>query len=127
MTDLFRLSTGDEPSLTLECGTTPVDDIVRGRETAPSGYFWEGVLTFIDPVLAGSLELDSENDMFCAYGQFPQLDRARLALEPYVLEPERMTALLHRADAEGVDLEDLAEPMSVGRPTLFSRLFRRHD
>ncbi|MFC5679264.1 Imm51 family immunity protein [Aeromicrobium endophyticum] len=129
MTDAapFRLWTGDDaPSLVLDCGGTPVDDLVLSRQTEPNGYFWEGVLTLLDPLLADSLELDSEADMFCAYGEISSLDRARVLLEPYVLEPERMASLLDRADAEGIDLDDLADPMPVGRPTLFSRLFRRH-
>lgn len=125
--DLFRLSTGDEPSLTLDCGSTPVDDLVLSRDNEPNGYFWEGVLAFVDPELANSLELDSEAGMFCAYGDRPLLSRAQLSLEPYVTDTERMSALLDRADAEGVHLEGLADPTPADRPGLLSRLFRRHD
>lgn len=124
--DLLRLSTGDEPSLTLDCGSTPVDDLVLSRDNEPNGYFWEGVLTFVDPALADSLELDSEGSMFCAYGDPSSLSRAQLLLDPYVTDAEWMSALLDRADAGGVLLEGLADPTPVERPGLLSRLLRRH-
>ncbi len=115
----------DGPSLTMECGDSPVDDIVLARDLEPSGYFWEGVLRLLDPSAADRLELDSESDRFCVYGDVARLEQARQLLQPYVLDPDQMGALLDRADAEGVDLEDTEPESPVVGTTFLSRLLRR--
>jgi hypothetical protein len=123
---LFRRHTDDDgSSLIFDCDT-PVDDAIIAAGGEPSGYFWEGVLAFVAPELAKALELDSEGSMFCAYGSVDDLDESQRVLAPYTTDVEEVLALMKRAEAAGVTLEEAGDDEGDDRRTrFFARVFKR--
>lgn len=95
----------DRASLTLDLGVLPTDAVVEDAGEEPNGAFWEGVVHFVAPTLASRLEMDSEGSMFAVEGDQADLEELRGLLVPLVHEPPAMTALLRRAEADGVTLE----------------------
>lgn len=95
-----------EHSLTFYCENLPTDEAAEAAGRNPNGYFWEGVATFAFPDLAERLELDSEAGMFSAIGTIEDLQHLQEGLEPLLNDPEKLTALLARADAAGFEFED---------------------
>lgn len=121
--EIFSLfDDGRGSSLTFPCGELPVDDALIAAGVEPNGSFWEGVLHYVDGGLAGRVELDSEGSMFCAIGTMRQLERVRTAMDPLVTDPAAITALVRRAEAEGIVLEGWRS-----RPTFLGRLLGRDD
>lgn len=95
----------DRASLTLDLGDLPTDAVVEDAGEEPNGAFWEGVTNYVAPTLASRLEMDSEGSMFAVEGDRADLEELRELLVPLVHEPPAMTALLRRAEADGVTLE----------------------
>ena len=97
---------GGEYSLTFACGGLPTDAPVRAAGHEPSGYFWEGIATFIAPDVVSALDLDSDTDTFRATGLRVDLEELRNKLELLISRPEAIRAALARAEAEGFELHD---------------------
>jgi hypothetical protein len=106
VSSIIQDDAGGKPSLRFYCGGLPADEAIDASGHEPNGYFWEGVLAFLDPPLVDSLELDSEAGMFAAYGDGDQLSRVRSHLEPLLSDPEAISALIARAEAAGHDFDD---------------------
>lgn len=103
----FRLADESEgrASLTLDLGDLPTDAVVEDAGEEPNGAFWEGVTNYVAPSVASRLEMDSEGSMFAVEGERADLEELRELLGPLVHDPPAMTALLRRAQADGVMLE----------------------
>lgn len=71
---IIRENIDGQSSVRFYCAAWPADAAVVAAGHEPNGYFWEGVLRFLDPTLAKALELDSEAGMFAAYGGPAQCD-----------------------------------------------------
>ena len=93
-------------SLSFSCGDLPVDDAVLAAGHEPNGYFWEGLVEYLDPGLAGRLELDSEAGMFAANGDRAALEELRLLITPYLDDSERVAAAVEQADGAGFQFDD---------------------
>jgi hypothetical protein len=113
-----------QPALTFDCGDLMVDEVVVAADMVPDGYFWEGVLRFVDPSLAEAVELDSESDMFSAQGPASTLEQVRDLMQPYVTDAAELARLIERAETAGFDLED-SEPEEPERPSFLRRLMGR--
>ena len=125
MDHLMRLDpAAAEPALSFSCGELPVDEVVLAAGMVPDGYFWEGVLRFLDPSLADTVELDSESYLFAAHASASVLERVRALMLPYATDPAEMAALIGRAEAAGFDLED-SEPDEPERTSFLRRLLGR--
>jgi len=126
MDNLIRRHTDhDGSSLTFDCDT-PVDETITATGGKANGYFWEGVLSFVEPELAQALELDSEESVFCAYGAVDDLDKAQRVLEPYMTDAARVGVLIERAKSAGVTLDEpFADKDDDNGPGLFARLLKR--
>lgn len=95
-----------EYSLTFACGGLPADAAVRAAGHEPSGYFWEGIATFIAPDIVAALELDSDAATFRASGLRDDLEELRNKLELLISRPEAIHTTLVRAQADGFELHD---------------------
>lgn len=98
-------------SLLLDCGSTPVDDVIRATGHEPNGDFWTGVATIlVDQELAdldGAFDYDPEAGMFCAVGEDrAALERLGHAMAVVANDPERLRALVAAADARGFEFDD---------------------
>lgn len=93
-------------SLTFGCGDLPADAAVRAAGHEPSGYFWEGIATFIAPDIVAALELDSDTQTFRALGLRVDLEELRTKLELVISRPEAIRTALSRAGSEGFELHD---------------------
>ena len=56
--------------------------------------------------LAPEVGMDPESSMFSAQGAPAELDAFLAAISPYLLEDDRMAALIEEADAAGHDFDD---------------------
>ena len=56
--------------------------------------------------LAPEIGMDPESGMFSAQGTPEELDAFLAAIAPYLLEDDRMAALIKEADAAGHDFDD---------------------
>jgi hypothetical protein len=83
-----------------------VDAAIAATGHEPNGYFWEGVLRFLDPALADSMELDSEAGMFAAYGNATQCDRVGELLSALLQDIDAINELVARAEAAGHNFDD---------------------
>lgn len=107
MTSELILDTSTDPAaLTFVCGEQPADAAVTAAGHEPNGYFWEGVVGFLDEDLADRLELDSESGMFCAYGSVADLERLRDLLAPLVGDADAITEFIARAEDGGGEFDD---------------------
>lgn len=101
------MNTSTHPaSISFTCGEQPADAAVIAAGHEPNGYFWEGVVGFLDDELADALDLDSEGGMFCAYGTAEQVTRLHSLLAPLVESPEAITAFIARAEDGGGEFDD---------------------
>jgi Immunity protein 51 len=99
-------TTTDPASLTFACGDQLADEAVSAAGHEPNGYFWEGVVAYLDEDLADTLELDSEAGMFCAYGSAADLERLRTLLAPLVEDADAITGVIERAEDDGFEFAD---------------------
>lgn len=95
-----------ELSLTFECGVHPADGAISAAGHEPNGYFWEGLIRFEWPDLAERLDFDSEAGMFAAAGTQDDLSALKEAIEPVIANPDKVAAIITRADAAGFQFED---------------------
>lgn len=103
---VIRENIDGSPSVRFYCGDWPADPAVVAAGHEPNGYFWEGVLRFLDPTLANSIELDSEAGMFAAYGSPAQCDRVRDLLSGLLSDADGISQLVARAEAAGHEFGD---------------------
>jgi len=96
----------DDWWLTLDCGGLPSDAAIVEAGHEPNAYFWEGVVAFSSPELAGEVELDSEAGTFRALGRRTDLVRLRALIEPLLQSPDAIRDVLERADAAGFVFDD---------------------
>lgn len=92
--------------LSFYCGELPADESIVETGHEPNGYFWDSVVTYIARDLVNQLELDSEGDMFSAYGDLPLLERLQAMLEPYLADGRRTAALIRDAETAGFEFDD---------------------
>lgn len=81
-------------SLTFYCGELPADAAIAAAGHEPNGYFWEGMVRYVSPQLAGQLELDSEAGMFAANGDRSTLEEVETLLAPYLEVGQRVAATI---------------------------------
>ena len=86
-------------SVFFECDAPPTWKIVEAHGHQPNGYFWAGVANWlISRGLAPEVGMDPESSMFSAQGAPAELDAFLAAISPYLLEDDRMAALIEEAD-----------------------------
>jgi hypothetical protein len=93
-------------SLTFYCGELPADEAIGAAGHEPNGYFWEGMVQYLAPALAGQVELDSEAGMFAAEGDRAVLEQIRVLIDPYLDDGERVAATIREAEASGFQFDD---------------------
>ena len=108
--ELLELSP-DNYYLTLDAGTTDVDDVVEELGHEPNGYFWEGIAQLIvaseASALAGRFSYDPEGGMFCAYGSDRgALEELATRMTAVATDAERVRRLVALAEATGFEFDD---------------------
>ncbi len=93
-------------SLTLYCGDLPADDAISAAGHEPNGYFWEGMVRYLAPDPAEKIELDSEAEMFAAYGDRATLEQLKTLIDPYLDDGERVAVVVREAEASGFQFND---------------------
>ncbi|WHU47722.1 Imm51 family immunity protein [Gordonia sp. L191] len=99
---------GGRFSLTFETGVNgEADEAVFASGHEPNGYFWEGFAQFAWPELSGRVSLDSEAGAFVAYGDDKEALRSFQAIwEATVVDPQKISEIIARAEAEGFEFDD---------------------
>ncbi|MGS2620068.1 Imm51 family immunity protein [Micromonospora sp. LZ34] len=97
--------------LTLDAGTTDVDDVVEELGHEPNGYFWEGIAQLIvtneAPGLAGRFSYDPEGGMFCAHGSDRDaLEELAIRMTAVATDAQRVRRLVALAEATGFEFDD---------------------
>ena len=95
-----------EYSLSLEAGTTDVDDMIAELGHEPNGYFWEGIVELLmrteAPAIEGRFSSDPEGGAFFAYGNDRAvLDDLAVRLGAVVSDRDRLRKLMEFAEASG--------------------------
>lgn len=93
-------------SLTFYCGDLPADAAIRAAGHEPNGYFWEGMVQYLSPELAGRMDLDSEAGMFAANGELAALEQLQALIDPYLDDAERVAVTIRQAEASGFQFDD---------------------
>ncbi|WP_326560305.1 Imm51 family immunity protein [Micromonospora sp. NBC_01796] len=98
-------------SLSLDAGSTDVDDLIAELGHEPNGYFWEGVAQLLvsneAPALGGRFAYDPEGSMFVAYGtDRAALEELAIRMTAVATDPERMRQLVADAEANGFEFDD---------------------
>jgi hypothetical protein len=93
-------------SLTFGCGELPADAAIFAAGHEPNGYFWEGVVEYLDGSLASRVELDSEAGSFYARGDRQLLAQLRELLAVYLDNPEMIARLIREAETSGFQFDD---------------------
>jgi hypothetical protein len=99
-----------EYSLSLEAGTTDVDDLISERGHEPNGYFWEGILELLitteAPALEGRFSSDPEAGAFFAYGNDRgALDELAVRLRAVAADGNRLRQLMEFAETSGFEFD----------------------
>jgi len=97
---------GGSFSLTFGCGELPADVAIFAAGHEPNGYFWEGVVEYLDGSLASQVELDSEAGSFYARGDRALLGQLSELLEAYLDSPEMIARLIRQAETSGFEFDD---------------------
>ncbi|MGI5522449.1 Imm51 family immunity protein [Micromonospora sp. CA-259024] len=100
-----------EYSLSLEAGTTDVDDLISELGHEPNGYFWEGIvellLTTEAPTLEGRFSSDPEGGAFYATSNDRvALDDLAVLLRAVAADRNRLRQLMAFAEASGFEFDD---------------------
>jgi hypothetical protein len=103
---IIRDTVDGKASLRFYTGELLVDDAVIAAGHTPNGYFWEGVVAFLDPTLADAIELDSEAGMFAAYAEPDQLQRLRNLIGPLLTDSAAITTVIEDANEAGFEFDD---------------------
>lgn len=104
--DVRIVDVGDESSLTFDCTGLAAARAVTDAGHEPNGYFWEGLIQYLDPELVDLLELDSEGDMFAAYAGREVLERLAALIAPYLDDGGRVAEVIAEAEASGFEFDD---------------------
>lgn len=91
---------------TFYSGELPVDETIAEAGHEPNGYFWEGMLRYLEPELAEQVELDSEGGMFAALGRRGQMKRVQAVLGPYLVDSRLVANTISAAERTGFEFED---------------------
>lgn len=91
---------------TFYVGELPVDETIVAAGHEPNGYFWEGVLRYLEPDLTEQIELDSEGGMFAAIGRRRQMKRVQSVLAPYLVDSGLVADTVAAAAREGFQFDD---------------------
>ncbi|MFC0003587.1 Imm51 family immunity protein [Micromonospora siamensis] len=97
--------------LSLEAGTTDVDDLISELGHEPNGYFWEGVVELLvatdAPGLDGRFVSDPEGGAFFATSNDRQaLDDLAVLLTAVAADRDRLRRLVEHARATGFEFDD---------------------
>lgn len=100
-----------EYSLSLEAGTTDVDDLISELGHEPNGYFWEGIVELLvtteAPTLAGRFSSDPEGGAFYATSNDRNaLDDLAVLLRTIAADRNRLRQLMEFAEASGFEFDD---------------------
>jgi hypothetical protein len=98
-------------TLSLEAGTTDVDDLIRELGHTPNGYFWEGIVELLVSIEATTLEdrfeTDPEGGAFVAHSQDRQaLDDLAERLRAVAGSKIRLRQLVEFAESTGFEFDD---------------------
>ena len=96
----------EDPCLTFACVNLPVNSAIIDAGHEPNGYFWEDVARFVAPDLVKGLDLDSEADVFRAYGPRADLERLHTMVEPLLTNPQALGVLLEQAHTQQFAFDD---------------------
>jgi hypothetical protein len=101
-------SGADLYSLIMSTGETMADPAVVAAGHEPNGYFWQGVAEMLmQPGETTSYDFDCEAGMFCAYGSnLGALQSLGVRMAAVANDPDGMTALIGRAEAQGFEFDD---------------------
>lgn len=91
---------------TFYAGELPVDETIVAAGHEPNGYFWEGMLRYLEPDLAEHVELDSEGGMFAAFGRRRHMKHVRSVLAPYLVDSGLVADTVAAAEREGFEFGD---------------------
>jgi hypothetical protein len=100
-----------EYSLSLEAGTTDVDDLISELGHEPNGYFWEGIVELLvttePPILEGRFLPDPEGSAFYATSNDRgALDDLAVLLRAVAADGSRLRQLMEFAQASGFEFDD---------------------
>ena len=79
----------------------PVDADVERLGFRATGYFWEGLVAYASPELAGAVEWDSEMSACVAFGDRDDLAAVQPLLESLLTDADLVGGLVRRAESEG--------------------------
>jgi hypothetical protein len=91
---------------TFYAGEPAVDETIVAAGHEPNGYFWEGMLRYLEPELAEQVELDSEGGMFAAFGRRRQMQHVQSVLAPYLVDSGLVADTVSAAERAGFQLGD---------------------
>jgi len=79
-------------------------EVFEAQHHLPNGYAWEGVVrVLVSPEALQRIAIDSEADMFCAYGTDPDaLRQVGQAISDAVADHELLAAAIARATRDNV-------------------------
>lgn len=97
--------------LSLEAGTTNVDDLISELGHEPNGYFWEGIVELLvaadAPTLEGRFLSDPESGAFYATSDNREtLDELAALLHAVASDSSRLRQLVEFAKASGFEFND---------------------
>ena len=100
-----------EYSLSLEAGTTDVDDLTSELGHEPNGYFWEGIVELLitaeAPTLEGRFVSDPEGGAyFATSNDRDALDDLAVLLRTVAADGNRLRQLMEYAQASGFEFDD---------------------
>ncbi|MFE9958967.1 Imm51 family immunity protein [Micromonospora sp. NPDC005299] len=100
-----------EYSLSLEAGTTDVDDLISELGHEPNGYFWEGIVELLvmteAPTLEGRDLSDPEGGAFYATSNDRgALDDLAVLLGAVAADGNRLRHLMEYAKTSGFEFDD---------------------
>lgn len=91
---------------TFYAGELPVDETIAAAGHEPNGYFWEGLLRYLEPELAERVELDSEGGCFAAVGRRRHMKRVQSVLAPYLVDSRLVADTMSAAEGAGFEFGD---------------------
>ncbi|MFC4017892.1 Imm51 family immunity protein [Micromonospora sp. GCM10011542] len=100
-----------EYSLSLEAGTTDVDDMISELGHEPNGYFWEGIVELLvtteAPTLEGRFLPDPEGGAFYATSNDRRaLEDLAVLLRAVAVDGNRLRQLMEFAQTSGFEFDD---------------------
>jgi len=94
-------------SISFDSAPPPTFEVAEESGHEPGGYFWDGVVRWlIAQGQAPDVSSDPEAGMYSAQGTPQELDELMSVLTPYLMEEDKLAALIEEADAAGHDFDD---------------------